>query len=197
MNCVEKATRPDIAYAVHQSARFLAESKQDHGVAIRWIARYLKGTREKGLILRPTADKQLEVYVDADFAGNWDQDEIEDMDTARSRHGYLIYYAGCPVLWKSQLQSEFALSSTESEITGFSYSLMDVIPILNLLGEMMTMGLPVGTSKAIVHCRVLEDNSGAVELRKFPNTGHAQSTSTIAFTISGHMWILDRSPFTR
>jgi hypothetical protein len=29
--------------------------------------------------------------VDADFAGKWDPEETEDRDTARSRHGYLIY----------------------------------------------------------------------------------------------------------
>jgi hypothetical protein len=106
--------------------------------------------------------------VDAEFSGNWDSEETDDKDTARSRHGYLIYYAGCPILWKSQLQSEFALSRTESEITGLSYSLRDAIPIMNLLGEMKTMGLPVGTSKATVHCRVFEDNSGAVEIAKVP-----------------------------
>jgi hypothetical protein len=47
------------------------------------------------MILLPTVDRHLEVYVDADFAGNWDPKETEDKDTARSRHGYLIYYAGC------------------------------------------------------------------------------------------------------
>jgi hypothetical protein len=118
----------------------------------------------------------LEVYVDADFAGNWDPKETDDKDTARSRHGYLFYYAGCPILWKSQLQSEFALSSTESEITGLSYALRDAIPIMNLLEEMIKMGLPVTTSKATVHCRVFEDNSGAVEIAKVakyrPRTKH-------------------------
>jgi hypothetical protein len=66
------------------------------------------------------------------------------------------------------LQSEFALSSTESEITGLSFSLRDAIPIMNLLGEMKTMGLPVGTLTATVHGRVFEDNSGAVEIAKVP-----------------------------
>ena len=47
--------------------------------------------------------------------GNWDPKDFEDRDTARSRHGYYIMYAGCPILWKSQLQNEIALSSTESE----------------------------------------------------------------------------------
>jgi hypothetical protein len=135
-----------------------------------------EGTRDKGIIIKPKMDKELEVYVDADFAGNWDQEETEDRDTARSRHGYLIYYAGCPILWKSQLQTECALSSTESECTGLSYALRDAIPIMNLFREMIEFGLPVTTSTALVHCRVFEDNSGALEMAKVakyrPRTKH-------------------------
>jgi hypothetical protein len=83
---LEKGSRPDIAYAVHQCARFSADPKQEHGEAIRWLARYLKGTQDKGMILHLNRGKQLEVYVDADFAGNWDPEESDDRDTARSRH---------------------------------------------------------------------------------------------------------------
>jgi hypothetical protein len=100
------------------------------------------------------------------FAGNWDPEETDDTETMRSRHGYLIYYAGCPILWKSQLQNECALSITESEYTGLPYALRDTIPIMNLLTEMIGMGLPITTSKAEVHCRVFENNSGAVEMTK-------------------------------
>ena len=123
LNYLEKGSRPDIAYITHQCARFTTCPKEEHAQAIRWLARYLKGTRKKGTILRPDKSKGLEVYVDADFAGNWDPKEFEDPDTARSRHGYFITFAGCPIVWKSQLQTEIALSSTESEYTGLSYAL--------------------------------------------------------------------------
>jgi hypothetical protein len=60
--------------------------------------------------LKPIPGKDLEVYVDASFCGDWDpQEAATDCDTARSRHGYIISYAGCPVVWKSQLQTEIAL----------------------------------------------------------------------------------------
>src|SRR5210317_790954 len=130
LNYLEKATRSDIAYITHQCARFSTCPKEEHAQAIRWLARYLKGTRDKGTILRPDKTRGLEVFVDADFAGNWDPKETEDRDTARSRHGYFITFAGCPLVWKSQLQTEVALSSTESEYTGLSYALRDAIPIM-------------------------------------------------------------------
>jgi hypothetical protein len=176
LNYLERGSRSDIAYITHQCARFSTNPKMEHGEALRWLGRYLKNTRDQGTILRPTKGKGLELFVDADFAGNWDPSETEDRDTARSRHGYVITYAGCPITWKSQLQTEIALSSTESEYTGLSYALREAIPIMEILKEMKTRGFPVDTAQSTVHCRVFEDNSGAIEIarhKKFrPRTKH-------------------------
>ena len=176
LNYLEKCTRPDISYAAHQCARFTEDPKLEHGKAVRWLGRYLKGTRDKGIIFRPIKDKDLEVYVDADFVGNWTKEEANDRDNARSRHGYIIQYNGCPILWKSQLQGEIALSSTESEYMGISYSLRDTIPIMATLDEMMNKKFPIRNSKGKVRCRLFEDNSGALEMAKVhkyrPRTKH-------------------------
>ena len=161
---------------VHQCARFSADPKKEHGEAVRWLGRYLKGTANKGTIMTPKKGRGLEVCVDADFAGNWDPKETQDRDTARSRHGYIILYEGCPMLTKSQLQGEIALSSTESEYNGLSYALRDAIPIMELLKEMKQNGFKVGSATSKVHCKVFEDNSGALEMAKIhkcrPRTKH-------------------------
>jgi hypothetical protein len=177
LNYLEKATRSDISYAVHQCAQFVSDPKVEHGEAVRWLGRYLKATRDKGTIMRPIPGKDLEVFVDASFCGDWDPREAAlDRDTARSQHGYIIEYAGCPLLWKSQLQTEIAMSTTESEYTGLSYALRDAIPVMELLKEMKSFGYPIVTSQAWVHCRVFEDNSGALEMAKVhkyrPRTKH-------------------------
>jgi hypothetical protein len=177
INYLEKATRSDIAYIGHQCARFTSDPKKEHCDAIRWLGRYLKATQDKGLILKPSEHKDLELYCDADFAGNWDSHEAgHDRDTARSRHGYIIMYANCPIVWKSQMQTEIALSSTESEYTGLSYALREVIPIMELLKEMKEHGFPVRTAGSKVHCRAFEDNTGALEIAKThkyrPRTKH-------------------------
>jgi len=163
---LEKGTRSDLSYIVHQCARFSADPKKEHGEAIRWIGRYLSGTKDKGTIFRPDPKRDLEVFVDADFAGNWDPKETLDRDTARSRHGYFIMYKGCPIIWKSQLQGEIALSSTESEYIRLSYALRDAIPLMQMLQEMKDYGFPINDAKPKVHCRVFEDNSGALEMAK-------------------------------
>jgi len=97
LNYFEKCTRPNVSYAVHQCARFVEEPKVEHSKTIRQIVRYIHGTREGGLIIKPDQQKGLEVYVDADFAGTWDREDTSNKDTARSRHGYFISYNGVPI----------------------------------------------------------------------------------------------------
>jgi hypothetical protein len=167
LNYLEKSTRPDIAFATHQCARFSHDPKQPHGDAVKWLGRYLKATRDKGMILRPTGNS-FDVYVDADFAGNWNPAEAHESYTARSRHGFVILYAGCPITWASQLQTEIALSSTESEFIGLSQALRVTIPIMELVKELKSMGFQMGDTKPTVHCRVFEDNSGALEIAMVP-----------------------------
>ena len=166
LNYLEKATRPDIAYAVHQCARFSSDPKVEHGAAIKWIGRYLKGTATKGTIYQPDETKGLEVHVDADFVGNWDINDVENSATAKSRHGYVISYANCPICWKSQIQPHIALSSCEAEYIGLSAALRETIPIMNLVQEMQSHGIIKKSTDTKVHCKVFEDNVGAVEMAR-------------------------------
>ena len=65
---------------------------------------------------------------------------------------------------------------TESEYTGLSYALRDAIPIMNLLKEMKANGFPIQSAMPKVHCKVFEDNTGALEIAKIhkyrPRTKH-------------------------
>jgi hypothetical protein len=161
LNYLEKSTRPDIAYQVHQCARFCVDPKIEHGQAVKRIGCYLKGNQDKLLIYQPDTTKGLEVFVNADFAGNWNQEFAEgNCNIAQSRHGYAILYARCPVVWASQLQSEIALSTTEAEYIGISYALRTAIHIMNLLKEMKTHGIAILSTQAQVHCKVFETTQG-------------------------------------
>ena len=62
------------------------------------IARYLKGTHDRDIIIKLEKGRNMEIYVDADFASNWDPIESNKRDTARSKHGYVINYEGCPIM---------------------------------------------------------------------------------------------------
>ena len=165
LNYLEKCTRPDISCAVHQAARFVGSPKVEHGKALKWLGRYLAGTKEQGIIYTPDNDQSFELYVDASFSGNWDPKDAEwDPDTARSRAGYFVMYAGCPVIWASKLLTEIAMSTTESEYLAISTATREVLPIMELIQEMSEHGYGLINHVPKVHCRVFEDNSGAVEL---------------------------------
>lgn len=117
----------------------------------------------------PDLTKGLEIHVDADFAGNWDAALAgEDIDTARSRHGFIISYAGIPLLWKSSLQGEIALSSTESELIGLSTALRTAIPLQNILSEMKDLGFDIVPDAPIIKCEIFEDNNGALTIASVP-----------------------------
>ncbi len=126
-------SRPDITYAVHAAARHTHNPRASHEVALKRIARYLQGTRDRDMIIKPNTKLQLDCAVDADFAGLFSVEDPEDPVCAKSRTGYVITLGGTPILWVSKLQSQFALSTTESEYIALSTAMRDVLPLRRLL----------------------------------------------------------------
>lgn len=168
LNYLEKCTRPDIAYAVHQCARFAHDPKVEHSKAVKHIGRYLLGTKDKGIVCKPNGDS-FNCFADADFAGQWERTIAElDASTARSRSGYIIFHNGCPVIWASRLQTEIALSSTESEYVALSQALREVLPMMRLAQELANAKVPVAVNTPKIHCKAFEDNSGALEMARTP-----------------------------
>jgi hypothetical protein len=168
LNFLASSCRPELSCIVHQCARFSAHPKENHTDAIKQIARYLKGTVNKGITMKPTENK-FKVYVDADFGGLWDKETAADRPvTSKSRTGFVVTYADCPIIWASQLQSEIALSTTEAEYLALSTALRQTIPIMRLVKELSyKFNLPL-ERKPTIYCTVFEDNSGAVELANVP-----------------------------
>ena len=71
LNYLVKGTRPHIAYATHQLARLSSDPRESHSDAVIWLARYLKGTSDCGIILDPKKAEGVDVYADADIVGSW------------------------------------------------------------------------------------------------------------------------------
>ena len=132
-------TRPDIAYAVHQAARFTHYPRQSHAIGIKRIARYLKRTKTEGMYLCPEECFRVDCYVDADFAGLFAVADKQDPVSVKSRTGYVIMYKGAPLLWASKMQTQIALSTMEAEYIALSQSMRDLIPIREVLKEIMSV----------------------------------------------------------
>jgi hypothetical protein len=173
-------TRPELLFAVHQCARFGVDPKLSHERAIQRIIRYLKRTPKDGIILRPDTTRGLQCYVDADFAGSWSSADADDVSSVYSRTGYVIMYAGCPIIWVSNLQTEIALSTTEAEYIALSQAMRDVIPFVGLVEELSSVFHLVSETPTVqwkacgltedgkFAIDVYEDNRGAYELARAP-----------------------------
>jgi hypothetical protein len=167
LNYIAASTRPDISFAVHQCARFSTNPKRSHKLAVKRIVHYLKGTRDKGYILQPNGTHTIDCYVDADFAGAWTLDSSTDPGSVKSRSGYIITYASCPVLWSSKLQTEIALSTMEAEYISLSQALRDLIPLRTIFKELSNI-CRIPSSQVNTHSTVFEDNKGCIDLITAP-----------------------------
>ena len=165
--CLAANSCPEIAYAVHQCARFTHNPKASHGAAVKRICHYLQGTKTKGLILKPSKQLTVDCFVDADFAGQWNVENPEDPLCVKSWTGYVLLVGNCPVHWVSKLQSEISVSTMEAEYISLSMAMRDLIPLHTLLDEVKDL---IGAS--ILPCRtyskLFEEKNGALILASTP-----------------------------
>ena len=144
---------------------FTHSPKASHEAAIHQICCCLQGTKDDGLILNPTSELNVDCHVDADFAGLFGVEDPADPISVKSRTGYVIMNANCPLLWVCKLQQEISLSTQESECVALSCSLRDVIPIQNLVKDIvLAVGLDVDKLTFVTKSTVFEDNNAALTL---------------------------------
>ena len=176
LSYLQAMVRPDITMAVQQCARFCNKPQRQHEEAVKRICRYLLKEKNRGLIMRPDCSRGLECYVDADWAGSWQDRSSNDPLSSHSRTGYVILYAGCPIIWASKMQSLIALSTTEAEYIALSTALREVIAVMNLLRELKERGFVFNSDIPQIKCKVFEDNKSCIEIatnhRTRPRTKH-------------------------
>ncbi len=168
LNYLTQTSRGDIMYATHQIGKFSPDPREHHGEAILYLVWYLK-IRDVGVHFKPQSDRGFECYCKVDFSGNCNESFADvDPSTSKSWSWWVVFYAGCPIIWAFKLQSQTALSTTEVEDISMSMALCDVIPIMDLIQEMKEHHIPVICSKPCVYCKVFEANAGELELARLP-----------------------------
>ena len=143
-------TRPDIAQAVGAQARHVSKPTMRHWLALKGVLRYLAGTQDYGLVFTGSKSS-LEVYCDADYAG--------DPDTRRSTTGYVFIMYGGVVSWSSRLQPSVALSTAEAEYMAAATATKEALWLRILLKDQECQDETVN-----IKC----DNQGAIQLGKNP-----------------------------
>jgi hypothetical protein len=111
----------------------------------------------------------LDAYPNADFAGLYGYKDNNDPVCVRSRTGYVITVAGCPIYWSSKLQTKTATSTMEAEIIALGGCCRELLPIITLVDK---IGVAIGIKKpddnnsdsSTMHVTIHEDNLGALIL---------------------------------
>ena len=67
LNFLTNLMRPEAQFAVHQCRKFRNDSKLPHDQYVKSVLKYLKGTSNNRLIMKPDPEKGIECCVDADF----------------------------------------------------------------------------------------------------------------------------------
>ena len=145
----------------------MSDPKRFHGEAVKRIGRYLLATKDKGLIIQPNHNNGFQCYVDADYCGNWDNKIAADYpSTAQSQKSFIVKYVGVPLYWMSKLQTQYALSTAESEYIGLSAAARYVKGTVYLMKEIKKTFDPNVHTLPNIHCCMLEDNSMALEMSR-------------------------------
>ena len=156
-------SRAELQFAVSQCARFVHSPTRLHEEALIRIGLYLKGTADKGMIIKPSGSLQVHMHVDSDFAGLWGYENPCDPACVKSRAGWIVWIGGCPVIWGSRLINQIALSTMEAEYYSMSLSMKELIPFLDLLKE-VSAAVDVPEEDRELHTSVFEDNSACLVL---------------------------------
>jgi hypothetical protein len=149
---VKHSRRPDLGNAVRELAKVMDGATQEHWKMLLRVIKYVfLKTKTRGLtMMNPNDSCEVEAFVDSDFAG--------DQETGRSTTtGYLVYFCGALVAWKSKQQGGVTLSSSEAEYDAISDVTTELLFVKKQIVEFLDVGLKLPTLVRV-------DNNGAINL---------------------------------
>ncbi|KAE8211922.1 hypothetical protein CF319_g9305, partial [Tilletia indica] len=156
--------RGEIGYIVSALARFSSCPTKDHWRIAMRVLRYLKGTLDFRLELKPVVEPNQPAivgYSDADWAG--------EVEGRQSQSGYLFKLYGCAISWASLRQDCVALSSVESEYVALTEAGKEAVWLVRAMSD---YGIP--ESQPVL---IRGDNQGALALAQ--NPGYHRRTKHI------------------
>ena len=101
------ASRLDISYSVGVCARYQANPKESHMIALKRIMKYVKTTTDFGVQYSKNTNDVLVGYSDTDQVGN--------ADDRKGTSGGCFYVGNNLVSWMSKKQNSISLSIAEAE----------------------------------------------------------------------------------
>ena len=150
---LSKRIRPECLTTVAFLTTRVAECDQDDLGKLRRLLAYVRGTRERGIILRIGVRLEVRTYIDAAYGVH--------TTSGKSHTGCAVVLGdGGPVYNKSTKQKIVTKSSTEAELVGLSDSVSQSIHMRNfLIAQGYTMG-PVIVHQDNLSCMALIKKGG-------------------------------------
>ncbi|XP_043692859.1 uncharacterized mitochondrial protein AtMg00810-like [Telopea speciosissima] len=121
-------TRPDVSFAVNLACQFMHSPTEEHWQLVKRIIRYLKSTQMAGLLIERSPSRSLQVFTDADWAG--------DGSDRKSTGGFTIFLGPNLVSWVSHKQRIVARSSTEAKYKALADASAELIWLESLFAEL-------------------------------------------------------------
>ena len=104
---------------------------EGHWTALKCVFQYLKGTKEKWLVLGGNG-KGLEGYSDADGMST---------EGRRAISGYIFQLFGAPISWSSKRQDLVTLSTAEAEYVALTHAGKEAIWLSDVLSQTLKLNL--------------------------------------------------------
>ncbi|KAK1392928.1 hypothetical protein POM88_011984 [Heracleum sosnowskyi] len=145
------ASRPDIMYATCLCARFQADPRDLHLVAVKRILRYIKGTPNLGIWYPKDSGFNLVGYTDSDYAGS-----VVDR---KSTSGSCQFLGGRLISWYSKKQQTVSNSTAEAEYIASGSCCAQILWIRNQLKDY---------GFALDKIPILCDNTSAIAISNNP-----------------------------
>ena len=150
------ATRPDLSYVVTILSQHMAKPTMTHFTMAKHVLRYLKGTKEQGLMFRKSVeDLSLIGYCDADWASS-----LQDRRSITG-YGFSLSHNGPLISWKCKKQPTVALSTCEAEYMSLAAATQEAKFLMQLLTSMTG-------NQSFSSFAMFCDNQGAIALAKNP-----------------------------
>ena len=147
--------RPDICFYVSEVSRYLENPGSMHWNVVKSMLRYLKGTKDYGLMFRKIGHLNLVGYCDSSWS--------DDVDNSRSTGGYVFYLGGTAISWKTKEQTCVAMSSAEAEYIALSEASKEALYLMKMVQDMhLELKLPIV---------IYEDNQSCIALVKRGTNG--------------------------
>lgn len=151
LNYLSQCTRPDITYVVGKLSQHLENPNESHWCAFKRVLRYLKGSKDYGILYQPNSGHDIVGYTDS----SWAEDE-ESLSTS----GYNFQAGSGLVSWRSKKLGGPSSSSTEAEYRVYLSASQEAQWLRKLTFDIYGE-VPEKT-------QIWSDNQGAIQLAKNP-----------------------------